>query len=179
MEDEAIYGSEDQQTLEAPKGAGDEQQLIDAVEAETLFAADLEPVRLDWPKAPGCWVELTPMDGPMQSKFAALGITWSQKGGKLEREESARVQADERDIFLVEHTVTDFLLKRQKRATTGERIVEETRCTGQGKSRREFIRTQLCGQPHLGVPGLAPGHWRWLVYQCLKVNGLLETQQGN
>ena len=168
----------EEQVEETPKDP--EQELADAIEADALFAEELEPITVVVPKWEGCFFVLQPMDGLSLSRlYGAAQKIGTDASGKF-RSEGFRVDAFERE--LVCQTVMDFCLKRKARVKgSDEKVWTEERASAQAdvKLRPKHIRNTLCGDENAGRKGLAPGLWQWLVNQCYDANRMKPKAAGN
>lgn len=153
---------------------------VEVAAFESLFAADQEPVRVPFTVAGrGAWVELTPMDAADHSRFSTIGLKYKLGDGGLQNVDITEVDQAAREQFLVQHTVTDWLLwQRQGRALndpTAERgwqqvgAPEHSDPKKQHRMRQEFLAGLKCQR----------AFWEWLVRQCVRVNGLDGETVGN
>lgn len=169
----------DEQEAMVEAGATPEQELASGVEADAMFAEDLEPERVPVPRWPDCWVELTAMDGMAMGRLysvaqAMMGPADTPQVGRID------IAAFQRQLVL--GTVTDFSLRRKSRVQdTGEVAWTEVRASAcsDRKQRQQFIEDHLCGNPGKGMRGLAPGLWQWLVRQCERTNHMTPEARGN
>ena len=149
-------------------------QEVSLYELAGLFASDLEPERLDLaekfgPAFQGCWVELRAMDADSYARYLSSGQTVQIRQGKLQSPDVVDIQLRqaEQELHLLLHTVTDFHMKRKKRAHTGETVQEEVATAGKtGNSKSRFME-EIFKQLHPLVRA-------YLVAECQRVNGLVQ-----
>lgn len=185
-----------EETVETAEVETDDQRqerlLLAACEAEAWFAADLDELgRIPWPgNREGAWLKPRRMDGPTRTEYEGMGrkYLFDAEKASVSKEIAGTVNQREREEFLVLHCVDEFcILKRGKVLTPGASEQWNWSETGfwadealakRGETeietkRRTAIKKWLLGKDG---PGLSAAHWDWLVFQCLKANGLLPSQ---
>jgi len=152
---------------------------IPVIELAALFASDLEPERIDLsetfgPAYAGCWIDIRAMDADAYARYLSSGQSVQIRQGKLQASDAIDVQIKvaEQELHLLTHTITDFCLRRKKKAHGGETVTEEISLAPRAGDGRNRFAAEIYKQLH-------PTFRAFLVQECQRVNGLTETLVGN
>jgi len=152
---------------------------VPTLELAGLFASDLEPERLELsevfgPTYAGCWVEVRAMDADSYARYLQSGQSVQIRQGKLQAPDAidVHIKVAEQELHLLSHTVTDFCMRRRKKAHTGETTFEEVSPGNRTGDSRAHFMGEVFKQLH-------PTFRAYLVGECQRINGITEIQVGN
>lgn len=143
-------------------------EVLDSPEFVEWFSADQAEVTLEFTVAgQPASITLLPMDGGDLERYGIAGAKTRMVQGEdgKRRLEMESFDPAAKDMFLVSRTLRSWSLPQRVKGKWQRSGAPEN-----DRQRQEFIEKNFRCTPKV---------WRWLVAQCLQVNGLTEEQQGN
>jgi hypothetical protein len=131
-----------------------------------IFAADLEPEVVTCEVGDGleCKFWLQAMDSGDLQRFFSMGVKVTMGSDGAETRQ-ADLAMDERTMFLVSRTLTDWLFWTRPQLKDGGRgDWQQAAPPAEPKHRRRFVEDNF---------RCVPAFWNWLATECLRVNGML------